>query len=388
MGMATSVSAVYYTLGIVLVVGGLSDVFLTVLHYDASGLVAARSYRLAWRGVRAVTGPLPERPRALLRSMAAPFMVAGTIGGWLGIQLLGFALLYLPGVLAGHQFVSGRMQLGFWYAAYFSAATLTSLSFSDAEPTGIGYHWLSAIETLVGLGILTLAVSYLLGLYRVLQDQGELADRLQHSSSCSNDPRQLLLPHFHHGKEEGLSTMVRDLHQNLIAHYEGMFRYPIVYYFHTRRLNRSIPYIFWFVGASAAALRWGLPETHPATANPWLPALIDGFDDMTRRVQKQFLPPAADGTSQTASFVEFLTARGGGQCQDERLSAFLELESFMRDLAELPGSTDGKETEEAYHRYQEWARFTSRGRLFVQAASRDLGLDPEDLYRDASRSLF
>jgi hypothetical protein len=47
MGKATSVFAVYYALGIALVLGGLIDVCLTVLHYDAPGLVAARSYRRA-----------------------------------------------------------------------------------------------------------------------------------------------------------------------------------------------------------------------------------------------------------------------------------------------------------------------------------------------------
>jgi hypothetical protein len=67
---------------------------------------------------------------------------------------------------------------------------------------------------MVGLAILTLAISYLLGLYRVLQNQAELADRLQHHSGCANDPRAVLLPHFQDGQEHGLSTLVRDLHQH------------------------------------------------------------------------------------------------------------------------------------------------------------------------------
>jgi hypothetical protein len=117
--------------------------------------------------------------------------------------LLGFALLYLPRVQHGPSFALGRLGPNFWSASYFSAATLASLSFSDVQPTGIGYHWLAAIETLVGLAILTLAISYLLGLYRVLQEQAELADRLQHHSAYSNNPRQLLAPHSANAKSRG-----------------------------------------------------------------------------------------------------------------------------------------------------------------------------------------
>ena len=182
-----------------------------------------------------------------------------------------------------------------------------------------------------------------------------------------------------------MSTLVRDLHQNLTAHYEGMYRYPIVYYFHNRRPNRSIPNLFWFIGASAAAVRWCLPPGHPATANPWLPGLIEGFDDTVKQVEKQFLPDEPAARVQPVTFEEFRSAPYRGCASDERLGAFLEAETFMRGLAVEEGPED---LPEAYGRYVEWHDFTSRGRAFVQAASGDLGLEPEEIYTDAARSRF
>jgi hypothetical protein len=63
----------------------------------------------------------------------------------------------------------------------------------------------------------------------------------------------------------------------------------------------------------------------------------------------------------------------------------LEVEAFIRDLAASEGPPDWQE---AYGRYVEWNAFSARGRAFVQTASRDLGLQPEEICRDAARSRF
>jgi hypothetical protein len=372
-----------YLVGAMLIAVGLTDIFLTVLHYDEPGLIAARSYRLAWRFLRRATTHLAPDPRAVARSMVAPLMVVGSVAGWLGTQVLGFALVFLPAISDRREFAFGTMPRGFVSSLYFSAANLTSLSFSDAEPKTLLFHCVSALETIVGLAILTLSISYLLGLYQVLQSQSVLAARLQHQSQGENDPRALLAPHFVGGEPKGVSTLLRDLHQNLTDHYEGMRRYPIVYYFHTREPQRSIPYIFWFIGASAAALRWGLPDGHEASTDPWLPALLDGFDDVRRRVTRRFLAGTPEPPMEPLSFERFKQAHEcggavGTDADDERLTTFIELEGVMRRLAALDGSSDPTE---AYSRYRDWVGYTSRGRAFVEAASRDLGLDPAELYQ-------
>jgi len=368
--------------GAVVIAVGVTDVFLTVLHYESPGLMTLRAYASAWRAARWCTAPLPPRARALLRSMFAPALVVATIAVWLGLQVVGFALVYSPAI-ADHHFETGRAGHSFGTALYFSGATLSSLSFSDVEPRSLAYHGLAAAETLVGLGILTLAITYVLNLYRVLQDQGVLSSLLLHHSMAANDPVALVRPHFVDGRPEGLGTLLRELDRNLTEYREGIRRYPLVWYFHTRRPYRSLPYIFWFTGAAAAALRWALPASHPATTDPWLPGLINGYEDTVRGVSLQFL--GETGVPEPAvSLAEFRAAIEGRTAPD-RVTRFLETERLMCEMGRTAPEPD---VAERYARYREWARFSDVGRAFVRDASTALGLDPEQLFTDPRSVTF
>jgi hypothetical protein len=375
-------SAAWVVAGAAVVAFGVCDVFLTVLHYENPGLLTLRAYSLAWRAARWCTRPLHAPLRAFTRSMVAPALVVAQIALWLGLQVLGFALVYYPAISTGH-FVVGRTGHSFGTALYFSAASLTSLSFSDVEPRSLAYHSVAAAETLVGLGILTLAISYVLNLYRVLQDQGVLSSLLLQHSAAANDPIALLRPHFVDGRPTELGTLLRELDRNLTEYGEGIRRYPLVWYFHTRRPYRSLPYIFWFTGAAAGAVRWGLPASHPATADPWLPGLISGYEDMVGRVSGQFLG-APSQPDAPLTFPEFRDALAGGPGRGA-VERFLETE---RRMCEVGATEPEQDLMERFERYRDWSRFASLGRGFVQRASTALGLDPELLFEDPRRVRF
>jgi len=370
--------------GLLVVSLGLVDVFLTVLHYENPGLLAGPTYRAVWACARWITAPLPNPTRALARSMVAPSMVVMTLAGWLALPVLGFSLVYWPPI-AHHHFAVGHAGHSFGTAVYFSAASLTSLSFSDVQPASLAYHAVAAAETLVGLGILTLAISYILNLYRVLQDQGVLATLLLHHSAGGNDPIRLLESHFVDGRPEGLSTLVRELDRNLTEYREGMRRYPLVWYFHTRRPYRSLPYIFWFTGSAAAALRWGLPSGHPAGRDPWLPGLIAGYEHTISQVSGQFLPAGLPSAPDPVAPDVFARADQGQGVDDEMLGRFLDIETEMGRLAGLGERGD---LAQRYERYQAWTAFVGRGRRFVDEACRQLGLDPALLSQDPGRTRF
>ncbi|HEX2193047.1 MAG TPA: ion channel [Acidimicrobiales bacterium] len=368
---------VWTLLGLALIVVGLVDVFFAVLQHDAIGFLTPKLYRWSWVAARTVTAPLPTRLRSSVRSLAAPGMVVLTLAVWLGTQLLGFALVYYPGV-TGDEFTLGAdVRPSFGAALYMSAVNLSSLGSPDVFPTAMVYRAVSASETLVGLGILTLTVSYLLNVYRVLQAQNTLAAALHHQAEDGGDPRSILAPHFVDGRPEGLSTHLREFHRSLVNQAEGMRRYPIVYYFQSRRAYRSIPYLFHMIGGVVAALRFGLPKGHPATQDPWLPPLTTGFGDVMREVEDHFGPGVALDRPEPVPFERFCTAlKEGEETGDERLDEFLALDRFMRRLAEMEGPPDPEET---YERYCAWLPFAAESREFVQTLAHDLGTDLEQL---------
>jgi hypothetical protein len=50
--------------------------------------------------------------------------------------------------------------------------------------------------------------------------------------------------------------------------YEGIRRYPTVYYYHHgRRAYRSLPFAFRMIGGMAGALRWGCQRTTISTSS-------------------------------------------------------------------------------------------------------------------------
>jgi hypothetical protein len=199
-----------------LILAGIADVFFTVLHPDGFGLLSSRLYGGLFKTVRLLTRPLPRRLRALGLSIAAPLMVPVTIIVWIVLVLVGYALVYYAGMNAQ------------------------------------------------GFRILTLAISYVVGVYGVLQQLGVTAAGLLHQASDTAEPLSILAPHFPDGEPRDIEPQVVAQHSSLVGLYEGLRRYPIIYYYHSRRACRSLPYTFRVMGGVAGALRWGLPKGHPA----------------------------------------------------------------------------------------------------------------------------
>ncbi len=379
--------ALWVALGLTLILVGLVDMFLAVLHHDAVSFLTPVLYRWTWVASRTLTKPLPSRIATVLRALAAPSMVLLTLLVWLGTQALGFALVHYPGITGSGFFLAQGVRRSFGTALTFSSATLASLGLNGVSPRTLAYQAVAAGETMIGLLIITLTISYILNVYRVLQSQNALAAALHHQAEDGSDPRTILAPHFVDGRPEGLSTHLREFHRSLVDQAEGLRRYPIVYYFKSGRAYRSIPYIFHMIGGVVAALRWGLPMGHPATRDPWLPSLATGYTDVMREVEHNFVPGVEPDDQHPVPFERFREALsdGGDAGGDRRLAEFVELDRFMRELASLD---DGPDPDEAYRRYSKWLPFATESAAFVSAMAADLGTDIGDLTAEPESGNF
>lgn len=365
-------NVVYYVVGGMLVVIGAADVFFTVLAYDSTGLLNERGYRAVWRATRVLADRLPTQPASVIRGVAAPVMVAGSIVIWLALQIVGFALLFYPSVASGVLTLHGASR-SFWASLYFSAGTISSLAFSLAEPRHSGaLLTLAVIEPLIGLAILTLAIAYVIGLYGVVQDAAVAWVSMQNHAGSTEDATDLLAVHFTGSANDSLSVFWRELHRNMTMYLEGMRRYPVVYYFHTRRARRSLPYMFSLIGEAASAVRWGLPSGDPAAKNPWLPGLLDGYRQGIMQIEERFLNGELPAPAPPVGFEEFHKLRDARVPSNGGVKDFIAVEDAMRTIAGVHGPADAHET---YERYREWWRLMAPARAFVRAASIDFGTD-------------
>ena len=167
--------------GALLVTVALRDVFDTLFHPHGRGVVSEAVVRWTWRGTRAL---VRRNHRAL--SLAGPLAFIGVIAVWGALVTLGFALMLWPHFPEGFA-SSGAGMIGgghFWDALYLSLVNLASLGYGDIVPTGGVPRFLGPAETLIGLGLLTASISWILLLYRVLSDYRAL------SHEISRWPRQ------------------------------------------------------------------------------------------------------------------------------------------------------------------------------------------------------
>ncbi len=373
--------------GVLVIFVGLLDVFFTVLHYDGFGFISSRLYRSVFRVVCYATRPLPRRQRALGLSMAAPLMVPVTITAWISLVSLGYALIYYSGMDEKFFSLPGRtLEPSFLEALYFSGTAISTVGFGDITPTNTLYQALAVSEALIGFGILTLAITYILGVYNVLQQLGVVSAGLYHQAQDTSDPWSILAPHFPGGQHRGLETHLMTLHRGLVEIYEGVRQYPIVYYYHSRRAYRSLPFALRMVGGMAGALRWGLPQDHPGSQTPWLPTLLIGLENITDYLEERFLFRSLGEPPDPVAFETFEAALlRGKEPADWWLGRFLQMNGFMRDLVHLEGLPDA---EEAYGRYRLWLPFAYHNRAFFETAAEDLGYEIDELEGGPGEKLF
>jgi hypothetical protein len=358
--------------GGLLVALGLIDVFLTVLHYDGSSLLGARVNRGTWWVVRTVTAPLPRRSRVYLRCLGAPLMIPVTLAVWVSLEVVGFALLYEPGLEAGQFHIGQGNEPGFGLALYTSAVTLSTLGFGDVTPTAPLFHALAGLEALIGFTLLTLTISYILNVYPVLQHLSLLGAELEQQPVDPGDPRGLVAAHLTAAGPRDLGGRLESLRQRVLLYQEGLRRYPIVYYFHSRRPSRSIPAVFGGLGHMTAALRWGLPASHPATSDPYLQALIAAVTAVRGGTAERRPALARDPAAAAAPQVVADALRGVPSA-DPYVARFT---AVTEQMAALAGLSAQESQHDAYCRYRQWLSYVAHIDAFTEDVAADLGLDP------------
>ncbi len=312
-------------------------------------------------------------------------MVPVTITVWIVQVLVGYALVYYAGMNA-QSFNFSSPVLSPPSVRRSTPSAISTLGFGDITPaTGI-YQALAVSEVLIGFGILTLAISHVVGVYGVLQQLGVTVAGLLHQASDTAEPLSILAPHFHDGEPRDMESQVVVHHSSLLGLYEGLRCYPIVYYHHSRRAYRSLPYTFRIVGGTAGALRWGLPKGHSARQAPYSPALITGLDMAISFLDKRFLSEDLEKPPAPASFETFRSAlEQDAEPENPWRARFSEMQLYMRNLA---GIEEPSATEEACDRYKEWLPFAHRNRAFFEASAKDLGYELEDLNYGPGERMF
>ncbi|WP_182111351.1 MULTISPECIES: FUSC family protein [unclassified Actinotalea] len=368
---------IWLVLGVVVLAATLVDVFLTALNYDEAGYLAGRVASWQWRALRRVTRRLPRRWRPLALRQVTGLQLIATIVVWLFGVITGFGLIYLGQMTRGAFSVTGTgARLDLFDALYFSAAQLATVGGSALTAETDVLRFLSIAESLTGVLLLSLVLTFLLGVYDVIGDLNALCQQFVPAERGAGSAVATLAPYIRGEEVQGLDGHLDGVAGALGSYVSGLRLHHAAYYFQSGQDRFALPYALRMVGDTLGALRWGLPSGHPATSEPALVPLTFQLLELGDYLQRRhgWRSEAVPSVVTAEEFARQVRADLPRRPDDDAwVARFVHVD---RDMARLAGVEPLADVDDAYRRYSAWLPFAYRTQQTTLAVSTDLDYRP------------
>ena len=206
--------------GMALIALAVRDIFETLLHPEGRGPIARGAMGAVWSLCH-----LPMRRRGVLLA-AGPLGLLLVVGVWAALIVLGWALLLWPQLEEGFH-VEGPGGTGFWDAVHLSLTNLTTLGSPEYVPIEDWLRVVVPLEALVGFGLLSASISYLLLIYPALARRRSLAYELHLLQRAAR------LEHDSHEQADAAASerLYTELTSRVVAVERDLVALPVTYYF-------------------------------------------------------------------------------------------------------------------------------------------------------------
>jgi Ion channel len=262
-------------LGLIGLVG--RDAFDALFHAEGRGTFPRHITRAVWHVFRRV-GTRRER-----LSFAGPVAFVTVLATWAGLLILGWALIFWPHVPGSFRFDAGIEGRGsdFVHALNLSLVTLTTLGFGDITPTSEALRLIVPLEALLGFGLLSASISWLVSVYPALSRRRSLAyeiSLMRVAEVEDNLSLEALTP-------DVAERLLAELTSRLVAVERDLVHFPISYYFSAADARFSLPVAAPYLLEVA---RRGMDEAQPITVRFRARLLIQAIDDLARTTATRF----------------------------------------------------------------------------------------------------
>ncbi len=233
----------------------LADVFLTVLYARAgTGLVAPLLARFVWRVFNGLGGA--RRPGVL--SYCGPAQLVALVLVWGVLLSLGSALMIHPALGAGVESGSGPTDTDFVTALFVGGSSMSIVGASDYGPTSPGYKLLFLFNSLVGMSVTSLTLTYLMQVYSALRSRNTLGLMMQAQSNDTGDAAELIARWGPKGRFDGGYNNLSTLAGEMAAIKETHHFYPVLFYFRFEEPYYAPSHILLIALDAAALVRTAL----------------------------------------------------------------------------------------------------------------------------------
>lgn len=212
-------------LGAGLLLFALRDIFDTLFHPSGKGMLSRALPRLLWHGVRRIGVRYP-----LAQELCGPVTLLSVIVSWATLLAVGWTLVFWPHLAEGFVLASepnSSAHGGFVDALYLSLVTLTTLGYGDITPTTGWLKVLVPLEAMVGFGLLSASLSWVVSLYPVFSRHRSLAHEVSLVRKAEGETGIGMAQMDALAAEQMLGSITTQL----IAVQTDLIHFPISYYF-------------------------------------------------------------------------------------------------------------------------------------------------------------
>ncbi len=221
-------------LGTGLVLLALADVFSSVLYARVgSGILGHRLACLTWRLFRAVAQPFRSRKDFIL-SLCGPVLLVLVVVVWFSLLTIGSALIIHPALGTSIRAVNGPTSTSLVTAMYIAGCSMTTAGAPDYAPQSSYFRLYLTFNSLIGISMLTLTLTYYLEIYNALQRRNTTALKLHSITANTADAAELIASLGAHDHFETGYTHLAEIAAEVSSMKESMHFYSALFYFRFR----------------------------------------------------------------------------------------------------------------------------------------------------------
>ena len=227
-------------IGVGLILLALYDMFSTVLYARITmGPASMALSRSTWWLFHRMAALLPRQANRIF-SYCGPIVVVALIVGWSALLDVGSALLIHPALGSAVTASTGPTPRDFVSALYAGGESISVVGTSDFTPTTSGFRILFLLNSLIGMSLIFLALTYLTQVYNALQRRNAVTRRVDALTGNTGDAAELLAGVGAEGQFAVGYTTLSSVADEIDSITEANQFYPVLFYFRFKDETYSV----------------------------------------------------------------------------------------------------------------------------------------------------
>ncbi len=228
--------------GALLILLILVDVFLTVLYARiGTGIISDHVATLNWKVFRFLSKPFGKY-RGKVLSFCGPVMLVLLLFTWVFGLTVGTALVMHPQLGHSITFTDRPTPTDFNTALYIAAGTISTVGSGALYPNTPAMKLFFVWNSLVGIAVITLTLTYLMQVYSALRARNTLGLKLHILTGQTGDASELLARLGIDNRFEVNFPILPEVAAELTSLKEAHHFYPVLFYFRFREPYYAVPH--------------------------------------------------------------------------------------------------------------------------------------------------